>query len=105
MKNGANRNRIHKQICLVNKIFVEERSAMDKRTRKLIEDGQPISIIHFDKSGTPISEEKYNMENLSLSDDQVEQLAKALLKPCMEFYSNPENVKRFEEWKAQREKE
>ena len=65
---------------------------MDEKTRKLIEDGQPISIIHFDKYGTPISEEKYNMENLSLS-------------PCMEFYSNPENVKRFEEWKAQREKE
>ena len=78
---------------------------MDDWTLKFIEVGQPISVIHFDKSGTTISEEKYNMENLSLSDDQVEQLAKALLKPCMEFYSNPENVKRFEEWKAQREKE
>lgn len=78
---------------------------MDERPLKFIEYGQPISVIHFNKSGTPISEEKYNMEKVSLSDYQVERLAKALLKPCMKFYFNPENVKRFEEWKSQKEKE
>ncbi len=63
-----------------------------------------ISIIHFDKTGNVTSEEQYNMENVSLSDYQVEQLAKSLIGPCLEFYSDPENVKRFEEWKANRSK-
>ena len=78
---------------------------MDERTRKLIEDEQPVSIIHLDKNGNVTSKEKHNIENVSLSDRQIEQLAKSLLKPCMEFYSVPENVKRFEEWKSKREQE
>lgn len=77
---------------------------MDERTRKLIEDGQPVSIVHFDKDGKMTSEEKHNMENVSLSDCQIEQLAKALLKPCMDLYSDPENIKDMKNGKQKENK-
>ena len=94
-------------IILIDEIMsnTKEEPIMDERTRKLIEDGQPVSIVHFDKDGKVTSEEKHNMENVSLSECQIEQLAKALLKPCMDFYSDPANVRRYEEWKAKREQE
>ena len=93
-------------IILIDAIMsnTKEKPIMDERTRKLIEYRKPLSIIHFDKEGNVTSEEKHNMENVSLSDCQIEQLAKSLLKSCMEFYSDPENVKRYEEWKAKENK-
>ena len=50
------------------------------------------------------SEEKHNMENVSLSDCQIEQLAKALLKPCMDLYSDPENIKDMKNGKQKENK-
>ena len=46
---------------------------MNMKTRKQIEEGQPIAILHFDKKGKVISEETYNLENISLSEEQTEQ--------------------------------
>ena len=77
---------------------------MDKKTRKQIEEGQPIAILHFDKKGKVISEETYNLENISLSEEQTEQLARATYEACKRFYSDPEKVRRFKEWKAEKEK-
>lgn len=68
-----------------------------------LKEGQPIAILHFDKKGKVISEETYNLENISLSEDQTEQLARATYEACKRFYADPENVKRFEEWKANKE--
>ena len=77
---------------------------MDEKTRKRIEEGQPIAILHFDKKGKVISEETYNLENISLCEEQTEQLARATYEACKRFYADPENVRRFEEWKAEKEK-
>ena len=41
-------------IILIDEIIsnTKEKPIMDERTRKLIEDGQPVSIVHFDKDGS-----------------------------------------------------
>ena len=76
---------------------------MDDKTKEAIKAGQPMSIIRLSKDGSVTSKEDYNMENISLSDFQIRQLAKSLLPACEKFYSNPENVREFEAWKATRD--
>ena len=49
------------------------------------------------------SQETHNLENISLSNWQKEQLARATLEACRKFYSDPENVKKYEAWKAERD--
>lgn len=78
---------------------------MDENTRKAIESGQPMTIIHVDKEGNVTSKESYNLDNVSLSKFQKEQLAKALLEACKKYFNDPENVKKYEEWKAENDKE
>lgn len=73
---------------------------MEEETRKAIESGQPMVIVHWDKDGNVTSEESYNLENISLSQWQMDRFARATLDACKRFYSDPENVKKFEEWKA-----
>ena len=76
---------------------------MDNKTQDAINAGQPMTIIRLAKDGSVISEEHYNMENISLSDFQMKQLARTLLSACEKFYSNPENVKKYDTWKAARD--
>ena len=35
---------------------------------------------------------------------QMESLCRTLLKSCTEFYSDPKNVEKYEQWKAERDK-
>lgn len=35
---------------------------------------------------------------------QMEALCRTLLKSCTEFYSDPKNVEKYEQWKAERDK-
>ena len=78
----------------------------DKDLKKAIDAGVPIIVVHFDpKTGEEISSEEYNMQNVSLSSWQIESLARTLLPSIQEFYSDPENVRKFEEWQAKRAKE
>ena len=76
---------------------------MDNKTREEIRAGQPMTIVRLAKDGSVISKESYNMDNVSLSDFQKKQLAKALIPACEKFYADPENVRRYEAWKAERE--
>ena len=75
---------------------------MDNKTQEAINAGKPMTIIRLAKDGSVISKEHYNMENISLSDFQMKQLARTLLSACEKFYSNPENVKKYEAWKVAR---
>ena len=78
----------------------------DTDLQKAIDAGVPIIVVHFDpKTGEEISSEEYNMQNVSLSSWQIESLARTLLPSIQEFYSDPENVRKFEEWQAKRAKE
>lgn len=76
---------------------------MEEKFRAEIENGVPMTIIHIDDQWNTVSEESYNLENISLSEFQLDQLARALLQPCREFYSDPKHVKEFEEWMAKQE--
>ena len=76
----------------------------DEEIKKQIAEGVPMVIANLDNKGNVISEEAYNIENISLSEYQTEQLAKALLEACQRFYSDPENVKKYEEWKKKNNK-
>ena len=49
------------------------------------------------------SQETHNLENISLSNWQKEQLARATLEACRKFYSDPENVKKYEARKGERD--
>lgn len=81
-------------------------SKTDQDLQKAIDAGVPIIVVHFDpKTGEEISSEEYNLQNVSLSSWQIESLARALLPSIQEFYSDPENVRKFEEWQAKRNKE
>ena len=76
----------------------------DEEIKKQIAEGVPMVIAHLDNKGNVISEETYNIENISLSEYQTEQLAKTLLEACQRFYSDPENIKKYEEWKKKNNK-
>ena len=76
---------------------------MDDKTKANIDAGVPMVIVQCDENGTTTSQEAYNLENISLSDWQKEQLARATLEACRKFYSDPENVKKYEAWKAKRD--
>lgn len=76
----------------------------DNEIKRKIAEGVPMTIAHLDKNGNVTAEEFYNIENISLTEFQTRQLARAILDECEKFYSNPENVKRFEEWKAKKNK-
>ena len=55
---------------------------MDDKTKADIDAGVPMLIAHWDENGTTTSQEAYNLENISLSDWQKKQLAKATLEAC-----------------------
>ena len=82
---------------------IEGGTFIDEKTKAEIEAGVPMVIVHWDENKNVTSKEAYNLENISLSKWQTEQLAKATLDLCRKFYSDPENVKKFEAWKAERE--
>ena len=82
---------------------MKEATLMDDKTKAEIKTGQPLTIVRLEIVGSVISQESYNMENVSLSDYQIEQLAKAVLPACEKFYADPENVRRYEAWKAEHE--
>lgn len=76
---------------------------MDDTTKADINTGVPMVIAHWDENGTITSQEAYNLENISLPNWHKEQLARAILMACRKFYSDPENVKKYEAWKAERD--
>jgi len=69
-----------------------------------IAQGIPMIIIDLDKDHNQISQQTYNLENIALSDYQMESLAKEILEAFKRFYSDPQNVKKFEEWKKEYDK-
>ncbi len=45
----------------------------------------------------------FNMETFKPPKQNMKRLAKSLVSACKEFYSDPQNVKKFEEWKKRNE--
>ncbi|MFR5901825.1 MAG: hypothetical protein ACLUIO_20405 [Neglectibacter timonensis] len=76
---------------------------MDDKTKADIEAGVPMVIVHWDKDGNVTSQEAFNLENISLTEWQMQSLARTALEGCKRFYADPDNVKKFEEWKEKRD--
>jgi hypothetical protein len=83
-------------------IYNEEELFMDDKTKADIEAGVPMVIVHWDKDGNVTSQEAFNLENISLTEWQMQSLARAALEGCKRFYADPENVKKLDEWKEKR---
>lgn len=64
-----------------------------------IKSGRPCSIIDFDeKTGEIIHQEDHNLENIKLSDYDIEHLARAFLPAMKAYYATEEGQKSFQEW-------
>lgn len=64
----------------------------------------PYIEVRYDKNGKIISRKAHNLENISIPEFELKQLCRCIIKGCEEFYSDPENVKRFEKWKEEKAK-
>lgn len=49
---------------------------MDDKTKADIEAGVPMVIVHWDKDGNVTSQEAFNLENISLTEWQMQSLAR-----------------------------
>lgn len=58
--------------------------------------------VRYDKNRKTTSRKAHNLENISIPAFELKQLSRYILKACGEFYSNPENVKRYEKWKSEK---
>lgn len=65
-----------------------------------IENGTPMTVISIDSKGEIKESASYNLENVHISDFNMRMLARTIIPKVREFYSDPENVKRYEVWKA-----
>ena len=68
--------------------------------KKDIENGIPMTVISIDSKGDIKESESFNLENVHISDLNMRLLARTIILKVREFYSDPENVKRYEAWKA-----
>lgn len=80
----------------------DKREEIEAKIQQDIKNGVPMIIAHFDKDKNITSEEKYNMENVVPDEFAMKGLCSYLVKECEKYYSDPENVKKFEEWKAKK---
>lgn len=72
---------------------------MDDKTKADIEAGVPMVIVHWDKDGNVTSQEAFNLENISLTEWQMQSLARTALEGCKRFYADPDNVKNLKSGK------
>ena len=79
------------------------RKTEEEQIQEDIARGVPMVIIHYDKDGNHTSEEAYNLQNGRPNQWQMEGLARATLKMAQKFFADPENRRKFEEWKAKPE--
>lgn len=54
---------------------------------------------------TAIMEKQVSVEQLTLSDDQVDMLARPLVHIIAAFFEDPENERQFQEWQRRRDME
>ena len=79
------------------------RKTEEEQIQENIARGVPMVIIYYDKDRNHTSEEAYNLENVRPNQWQMEGLARATLKMAQKFFADPENRRKFEEWKAKPE--
>lgn len=73
---------------------------LNDEEKRDIEKGVPMTVISIDSKGETKESASYNLENVHISDFNMRLLARTIIPKVREFYSDPENVKRYEAWKA-----
>ena len=76
--------------------------ALQKDRQAQIRRGCPVSVIDM-ATGDRI--ESFNMKNVAPSEFQKNQLGRAVYEAVHRFMQDPENAKKFEEWKKQRQRD
>ena len=77
-------------------------AALPPERQEAIRRGCPVIVADV---GTRENVATFNMGNVSLSKYQVESLGRSLHETVQRFYSDPENERRFQEWKKKREEQ
>lgn len=75
-------------------------AALPPERQEQIRKGCPVAVIDMG-SGTTLA--TFNRKNIVLSEFQKKELARATYEAAKRFYSDPENVKKFEAWKKERD--
>lgn len=63
----------------------------------------PYAVIQFDKDGTIVHEESYNMSNVYLDPYRVEAIARTILPEIQAYYQTEEGNAAYEKWQAEQE--
>lgn len=73
--------------------------ALPPERQEQIWKGCPVAVIDIG-SGTTLA--TFNRKNIALTEYQKESLARSVYESAKRFYSDPENVKKYEAWKKER---
>ena len=88
-----------------SKLTLEQAQIFSQLSPKIQEDirkGYSVAVANLEDRGQKCS---FNMENYRPPDYAIERLARMLLPKIQEYFSNEENVREFEEWKAKENNE
>ena len=77
-------------------------AALPPERQEQIRKGCPVAVIDIG-SGTTLA--TFNRKNIALTEYQKESLARSVYEAAKRFYSDPENVKKYEAWKKERDAE
>ena len=75
-------------------------AALPPERQEQIRKGCPVAVCDI---ATHETLAMFNRKNIILTEYQKESLAKAVYEAAQRFYSDPENVKKYEAWKKERE--
>lgn len=75
--------------------------SLDPKVQEKINVGYPITVIDL---GTGTTLASFNRKNVAASEYQLRSLARALIDSIEEYYSNPDNLRKYEEWNRQKGK-
>lgn len=84
------------------KKLIDKSAEIEAKIQQDINNGVPILIAHFDEDKNTTFTEKYNLENVVPDEFAMKGMCSYLAKECEKYYSDPENVKKYEEWKAKK---
>lgn len=75
-------------------------AALPPDRQEQIRKGCPVAVLDIDSGATLAA---FNRKNIALTEYQKESLARSVYEAAQRFYSDPENVKKFEAWKKERD--
>ena len=75
-------------------------AALPPERQEQIRKGCPVAVIDMGSGATLAT---FNRKNIVLTEYQKKELARSVYEAAQRFYSDPENVKKYEAWKKERD--